>query len=117
MIPTRPGAPSANPNVASVDGFDSYFHPREDGSDLGEVGTRELISDLPPPESVDAVLVMSEESRLGREESDEGEGEERRRHIGDASFIGARELLLLHLFAHVAVGDADDRHVGHLRML
>jgi hypothetical protein len=31
-----------------------------DGSDLGEVGTRELISDLPPPESVDAVLVMSD---------------------------------------------------------
>jgi hypothetical protein len=31
-----------------------------DGSDLGEVGARELISDLPPPESVDAVLVISD---------------------------------------------------------
>ena len=31
-----------------------------DGSDLGEVGARELVADLPPPESVDAVLVMSD---------------------------------------------------------
>ena len=31
-----------------------------DGSDLGEVGARELISELPPPESVDAVLVISD---------------------------------------------------------
>ena len=31
-----------------------------DGSDLGEVGATELVSDLPAPESVDAVLVMSD---------------------------------------------------------
>ena len=31
-----------------------------DGSDLGEVGARELISDLPTPEFVDAVLVISD---------------------------------------------------------
>lgn len=37
----RGNAPFA---VASVDGFDSYFHPREDGSDLGAV----VIDDLLP---------------------------------------------------------------------
>jgi hypothetical protein len=31
-----------------------------DGSNLGEVGASELVSDLPPPESVDAVLVISD---------------------------------------------------------
>jgi hypothetical protein len=67
---TVPEAPGSAADTAALMQLARVFQGRPsqktlllasvDGSNLGEVGTTELISDLPAPESVDAVLVMSD---------------------------------------------------------
>jgi hypothetical protein len=67
---TVPEAPGSAADTAALMQLARVFQGRPsektlllasvDGSNLGEVGTTELISDLPAPESVDAVLVISD---------------------------------------------------------
>jgi MFS family permease len=67
---TVPEAPGSAADTAALMQLARVFQGRPsqktlllasvDGSNLGEVGTKELITDLPTPDSVDAVLVISD---------------------------------------------------------